>query len=97
MRPRLHLCLGQTTVLIMSVTALAGVVFATGGVVVLGMVQGANQLTFGQMMILGGLLGGLPTTVTLWVIRVLYDVRSEVAKLHDIPQRVKALEDKANA
>ncbi len=89
----LHLCRGQVTVLVMSITAVAGVVFASGGVVVLQTIQGANQLSFAQIMAIGGVLGLMPTTVTLWVIRILYDVKSEVAKLHDIPQRVKALED----
>ena len=69
----------------------AGLVFAGGGVIVLLAIQVANNLTFLQLLALGAVLGGLPTTVTLWVIRVLYDVKTEVAKLTG---RVAGLEDK---
>ena len=60
---------------------IGGLVFAAGGVLILSIVQGANQLSFGQLMALGAVLGGMPTAVTLWVIRVLYDLRAKVAKL----------------
>ena len=73
---------------------LAGLAFASGGVVMLVAIQVANQLTFLQLLALGAVLGGVPTTVTLWVIRVLYDVKTEVAKLSSLPKRVAALEEK---
>jgi len=73
---------------------IAGLVFAGGSVIVLLAIQIANQLTFLQLLALGAVLGGIPTTVTLWVIRVLYDVKTEVAKLSGLPKRVRALEDK---
>ena len=73
----------------------AGLVFAGGSIIVLVAVQVANQLTFLQLLALGAVLGGVPTTVTLWVIRVRYDVKTEVAKLSSLPKRVAALEEKS--
>ena len=96
MRLSLHLDAGHTTVVALAVVATSGLAFSVGGISVLRFLQGANQLSFAQILAIGAVLGLMPTTVTLWVIRILYDVKSEVAKLHDLPQRVKALED-ANA
>ena len=81
-----------TPMVIMSLATAGGVAFAAGAVVILNVVQGANQLSFGQLLALGAVLGGIPTTVTLWVIKVLYDLRAHVAKLEDIPQRMTKLE-----
>lgn len=77
---------------VIGLTALGGVVFAAGGVLIFSVVQGANQLSFAQLMALGTVLGGMPTAVTLWVIHVLYDLRAKVAKLEGVPDRLVELE-----
>ena len=89
----LHLRHGQTTMFVLALTAMAGVTFATGGVFVLQVVQGANQLTFLQVMALGTVLGGMPTAVTLWVIKLLYGVRSELSIVQSVLATKCSVED----
>ncbi len=79
---------------VVGLAAIGGLVFAAGGVLLLSIVQGANQLSFAQLMALGAVLGGMPTAVTLWVIRVLYDLRAKVAKLDNMPGRLRHLEER---
>lgn len=71
---------------------LAEVVFTVGSVSLFRILQGAHELSFSQLMALGGVLGGIPTTVTLWVIHVLYDLRAKVAKLEGVPARLESLD-----
>lgn len=79
---------------VVGLTAISGLVFAAGGTLIFSVVQGANELSFAQLMALGAVLGGMPTAVTLWVIRVLYDLRGKVAKLDGTPERVRRLEER---
>ena len=90
MRLSLHLRGGQATVMAMLIVAVVGVAFASGGTVVLRTIQGANQLSFAQIMAIGGVLGLMPTTVTLWVIKLLYDVRAEVTGFHGELENLKS-------
>ncbi len=80
------------SIAVAGLAALGGVVFAAGGVLIFSVLQGANQLSFAQLMALGAVLGGMPTAVTLWVIRVLYDLRAKVAMLEGVPARLLELE-----
>ena len=86
-----HLQTGYVPVPVMTAAAFTGLVFTAGAVTLL---QGVSQLTFAQLMALGAVLGGMPTAVTLWVIRVLYDLRAKVAKLEGLPERMKNLEER---
>jgi hypothetical protein len=79
---------------VVGLATIGGLVFAAGGVMILSIVQGANQLSFAQLMALGAVLGGMPTAVTLWVIRVLYDLRAKVAKLDGTSERLRQLEER---
>lgn len=79
---------------VIGLAALGGLVFAGGTVLIFSVVQGANQLSFAQLMALGAVLGGMPTAVTLWVIRVLYDLRAKVAKLDGTPERLRQMEER---
>lgn len=90
-----HLVQGYAAVeAVVGLAALGGLVFAAGGVLIFSIIQGANQLSFAQLMALGAVLGGMPTAVTLWVIRVLYDLRAKVAKLDGTSERLRLVEER---